>query len=98
MKLKPGTFCPLIKKDCVGMACAWITNVRGTDTNTGEAVDEWGCAVQWLPMLLVENASQARQTGAAVESFRNEMVRANDRAQMGIAAQMVHELKAIAAK
>ena len=30
----------------------------------------------WLPVLLIENAQQSRQTGAA-ESFRNEMVEAN---------------------
>jgi hypothetical protein len=29
-------------------------------------------------MLLVENSGQQRQTGAAVESFRNEMVKANE--------------------
>ena len=32
----------------------------------------------WLPVLLVENSQQQRSTGAAVESFRNEMVKAND--------------------
>jgi ribosomal silencing factor RsfS len=31
----------------------------------------------WMPMLLIENAQQSRQTGAAVESFRNEMVKQN---------------------
>ena len=35
MQLKNGTFCPLIKKDCVGLQCAWFTRVQGTDTNTG---------------------------------------------------------------
>jgi hypothetical protein len=30
----------------------------------------------WLPLLLVETASQSRQTGAAVESFRNAVVAA----------------------
>ncbi len=29
----------------------------------------------WLPVLLIENAQQSRQTGAAVESFRNEVAR-----------------------
>jgi len=33
----------------------------------------------WLPVLLVENAQQSRSTGAAVESFRNEMVNQNER-------------------
>jgi hypothetical protein len=81
MQLKNGTFCPLIKKDCVGLQCAWFTRVQGTDMNTGNQVDEYQCAIDWMPMLLIENSGQQRQTGAAVESFRNEMVKANDASQ-----------------
>jgi capsule polysaccharide export protein KpsE/RkpR len=55
--------------------------IRGTNPNTGEPVDEWGCAVTWMPMLLIENSQQQRQTGAAVESFRNETVKANQENQ-----------------
>jgi hypothetical protein len=75
MKIKPGTYCPLIKKECIGLKCSWYTQMRGTNPNTGGEIDEWGCAVTWLPLLLVENAQQSRQTGAAVESFRNENVK-----------------------
>jgi hypothetical protein len=32
-------------------------------------------------MLLIENSGQQRSTGAAVESFRNEMVKANENSQ-----------------
>jgi hypothetical protein len=78
MQLKPSNFCPLIKEDCKGLQCSWFTQLRGTHPQTGQPVDEWGCAVTWLPMLLIENSQQQRQTGAAVESFRNEMVQAND--------------------
>jgi hypothetical protein len=78
MEIKPGNFCPLIKKDCMGIQCSWFTQMRGINPNTGKEVDEWGCAVTWLPMLLVENSQQQRQTGAAVESFRNEMVKSNE--------------------
>lgn len=78
MQLKNGTFCPLIKKDCVEMKCAWFTRIQGYDMNTGNQVDEWQCAISLMPMLLIENSGQQRQTGAAVESFRNEMVKAND--------------------
>jgi len=81
MELKPGTFCPLIKKDCVGLKCAWFMKVAGTDTNTGKQIEDWGCAVAWLPVLMLENSGQQRQTGAAVESFRNEMVKANETGQ-----------------
>ena len=74
MKIKPGTFCPLIQADCKGLECSWFTQIRGVNPNTGEEVDEWGCAVAWMPMLAIENSQQQRQTGAAVESFRNELV------------------------
>lgn len=78
MELKPGTFCPLIKDDCMQLKCSWFTQLRGKNPQTGADVDEWGCAVTWLPMLMIENSQQQRQTGAAVESFRNEMVKANE--------------------
>ena len=72
MKLEQGKFCPLIGKDCMGLECSWFTQIRGSDPQTGEEIDEWGCAVNWIPTLLIENSHQQRHTGAAVESFRNE--------------------------
>ena len=75
MKLEQGKFCPLIGKDCIGLQCSWFTQIRGTHPQTGQEIDEWGCAVTWLPMLMIENSQQQRQTGAAVESFRNETVK-----------------------
>ena len=80
-KIKPGDFCPLIKKDCIGLKCSWYTQMRGTNPNTGEPVDEWGCAVTWMPFMAVEIAQKSNQTGAAVESFRNEVVRTNSENQ-----------------
>lgn len=71
--------CPLnqkpVKKVC--HKCPLYVQLRGTDPNTGKEVDQWGCSLAFLPMLLIENAQQSRQTGAAVESFRNEMVKSN---------------------
>jgi len=78
MELKPGNYCPLLKKDCIGLQCSWLTQVRGTNPNNGKEIDEWACAIAWLPVLLIENSQQQRQTGAAVESFRNEMVTSQD--------------------
>lgn len=79
MKLEQGKYCPLIKKDCIGLQCSWFTQIRGMNPNTGEPVDEWGCAITWLPMLTIENSQQQRHTSAAVESFRNEVVDANQK-------------------
>ena len=81
MKLEQGKFCPLIGKDCIQLQCAWFTQVRGVNPNTGEEVDDWSCAVTWLPSLMIENSQQQRQTGAAIESFRNETVKSTMKAQ-----------------
>ena len=78
MKLEREHWCPLIGEECMKLKCEWFTQVRGKNPQTGEDVDEWGCAVTWLPMLLIENSQQQRQTGAAVESARNESVRDNE--------------------
>jgi hypothetical protein len=78
MQLPKGEYCPLLKKKCIGLECMWFTKLQGKDMNTGKDVDEYSCAMTWMPMLLVENSGMQRQTGAAVESFRNEMVKANE--------------------
>ena len=82
MELKNGSFCPLIKKDCVQLKCAWFTLLRGTNPNTGKEVDEWMCAVTALPMLQIEVAKEVRQGAAATESFRNEVVSINQQAMI----------------
>lgn len=92
MELKPGTLCPLLKKDCVQFQCSWFTQLRGTDPNTGKEIDNWGCAVSWLPVLMIENSQQQRQTGAAVESFRNEMSKNNDNFQDSLNRMMLMTL------
>ena len=64
-------------KDGAIHRCVWYTKLAGTNPNTGEVMDEHGCAMSWIPMLLIENSMQQRSTSAAVESFRNETVNAN---------------------
>jgi hypothetical protein len=70
--------CPFLRAECAGATCRLWTHVRGLNPQTGQEIDKFGCAVEFLPMLLIENSAQQRSTGAAVESFRNEMVRGND--------------------
>ncbi len=60
--------------------CPKFVNVRGRDPQTGVEVDRYGCVDSFLPLLLIENAQQSRQTAAAVESFRNEVVKAGETA------------------
>jgi hypothetical protein len=81
MQLKRENWCPLIKDECCGLKCAWFAKIEGYDINSGNRVDEWNCTIAMLPMLLIENSGMQRQTGAAVESFRNEMVKSTETSQ-----------------
>ena len=93
MEIKTVLTCPLGSKceeikDGAIHRCAWWTKLAGTNPNTGESVDEHGCAMSWLPMLMIENSMQQRSTSAAVESFRNEMTTANQTSQQILLTQM----------
>ena len=70
--------CPFIApKKCMEQKCVLYIHLYGKNPQTGAQTDELGCAITFIPLLLIENSQQQRQTGAAVESFRNEMVRGN---------------------
>ena len=51
--------------------------LQGKNPQTGLDVQEWGCSIAWIPLLLVENSRQTMKVQAATESFRNEMVDSN---------------------
>ena len=61
----------------------WI-HIVGVDPNNGQPVDKFGCNDSFQAMLMIENSQQQRQTGAAVESFRNEVVRAQGLMQLTV--------------
>ena len=76
--------CPLLQKACIENKCAWFMKLSGTNKNTGEQIDDWGCAVSWLPVMLVEVANETRQGAAATESLRNASVRGEDATRMAL--------------
>ena len=73
--------CPLWRKPMrqVCHTCPLWINVRGKHPQSEEILDQWDCSLAWMPLLMIENSQQQRSTGAAVESFRNEMVALNER-------------------
>lgn len=96
MKIESKHNCPLDNfNPCRQLECAWFLKIRGTNPNTGEDVDDWGCSMAWMPILMIENSQQQRQTGAAVESFRNEMVKANETGQQVLLATLQHTTPAM---
>ena len=96
MKIEIKDNCPLNGfKKCKRFNCAWYTQIRGKHPQTGEELDEYGCAMAMLPLLMVENSRQTNQAGAAIESFRNEMVKSNMATLAGLmnATQNTKKLK-----
>lgn len=94
---EPGSFCPLIQKECIGWDCSWYTHIRGMNVNTGEEMDHEGCSMAFLPMLLVDNTQQTRQAGAAIESMRNEVVKGQEVANQIAYTALTQELPALPA-
>lgn len=66
--------CPLIKKECVEHQCQWYTHLLGAHPQTNKEVDEWGCAVTWLPVLLIESSNQTRKVQASLDRNNNTFV------------------------
>lgn len=80
-------YCPLLHRPCIKdgavvdgklISCKFWVRVMGRNPQTGADVDHHDCTLAWIPVLLIDNSKQQRETGAAVESFRNEMVKANE--------------------
>ncbi len=75
--------CPMMGSECIEdgavgdgglVACRFWVYVHGQNPQTGETTKNGDCALAWLPVLLIENSKVNRETGAAVESLRNENV------------------------
>jgi len=73
---KPAT----VSGETVIVRCPWYKRLIGKDPQTGNPIDTWDCAVGWVPILLTELSLEMRQTAAAVESTRNELVTRQDKA------------------
>ena len=59
MQIKVKNNCPLNKfEPCKELDCNWFIQIRGSNPNTGNEIDHWGCAVAWLPILNIENSQQ----------------------------------------
>ena len=79
--------CPLMGSECVEdgsvkdgelVKCRFWVNVMGQNPQTGETVNNGDCSFAWLPVLMIENSKVNRETGAAIESFRNETVKTSE--------------------
>jgi hypothetical protein len=75
-RAEKGLICPFHKKDqsLVCHKCPLWVKIEGKNPQSEQRIETWACSFAVMPWLLVENSQMQRQTGAAVESFRNEWV------------------------
>jgi hypothetical protein len=87
-------YCPMWRKAMVKVChtCPWWQMVRGKNPNTGEEIDDWRCAVGLMPLGLLEVAHKTNQMGAAIESARNEAVKAHQQ-DMQLQVALIHEVR-----
>jgi len=81
-----GKTCPLWRGKCREHNCLWYSQIHGKHPSTGADTSEWGCAMAWLPWLIIENTKEARHTTASVDKFNNNMVNSN--AILGVLQQI----------
>jgi len=95
MKIKQtcplGNDCETIKDNQV-YRCQWYIALKGKDPQSGKDIDQWGCAMSWLPVLLIENARTNRGQTEALESFRNEVTKGQNVFNKLIAASINKKL------
>ena len=63
--------CPFVGKKCLEQGCEFWTHLLGKDPQSEATIDKFGCAVAFLPILLVENAQMSRHTAASVDKVAN---------------------------
>lgn len=87
------TKCGFDKKDCIKEKCEFYTHLIGKDPQSTAQIDKFGCAIAFVPMLLVEVAQMSRGTSAAIEDFRNETVNINGVATAILGNALEHQKK-----
>jgi hypothetical protein len=112
MSEKAKVICPMMGgQECVGdgalrvvdgkpemVKCRFWVFVQGKNPQTGEVVNNGDCAFCWTPVLLIENSKVNRETGAAVESLRNEAAAAQQlsHSPMGGIVQAIGQVQQLA--
>lgn len=87
MELERKSICPLLKKKCIQLDCAWFVKVQGTDPqDKDKLIESWDCAMVWSLTVGLEIAKRVSAGSDGIqkanESFRNEFVKAADRAHI----------------
>lgn len=61
------------KQDCIKHECEFYSHLIGMNPQTGQPTDQFGCAVSFIPILLIENANMIRQSAASTDKVANQI-------------------------
>lgn len=81
--MEPTFFCPLGSqceeiKDNKLFRCVWNVKLVGKNPQDNSDIDQWGCAVAWMPILAVEISRGVRGNIDATTSLRDETIQRQD--------------------
>lgn len=85
----PNIKCPAtaFKRSCRAIVskcdCPKFVKVIGTNKNTGQEIDQFGCIDSFLHMLLIENISVSNATTVEMNMLRNEVAKSHDASMVG---------------
>lgn len=79
--------CPLNGKLCIDgsredfpenkvggkVKCRWWQHLAGKDPQSEKIIDQFDCAIAWMPTTIIEAAQMSRQTAASVDKVANEV-------------------------
>jgi len=65
---------PKEERDCIEHQCIHYQMIIGKHPQSGADINEFMCADLLHNILLIENSKITNEVGAAIESFRNELV------------------------
>ena len=72
-----GSRCEEIKNDVLHR-CRWMVKLIGKDPQSQNDIDEWNCAIAWIPLMMVEVGQGIRGTTESVVSMRDATVERAD--------------------
>ena len=89
-----GSTCEEIKDGEI-QRCTWYTKVVGKHPQSNEHVDQWDCAIAWLPMLSIEMSQTNRGQTQALCDLRDQVKQSNNNLKQSLQNMAVIPLKPV---
>lgn len=55
------------------LQCRWWVHLFGKDPQSEKIIDQWDCAIAWMPTCQIEGSQMTRQATASIDKVANVM-------------------------